>query len=517
MKILLLYPNSYGMNMIPPSLGILTAILKKAGHELELFDSTDYVENDRDFDKEKSCNLNARPINDFSKLEEAKIFSDPIEDFNSQVSRFRPELIAVSVTEDMFPKSIELLSSLNGKKPTVVMGGVFPTFAPDVAFESSKDCVNYILKGEGENTLLEFCDKLEKGQSLKDIDGMYYIDKDIFLGDKIINNHLPNPISISDVPIPDYSLFQESRFYRPMQGKVWRMFPIETSRGCPYKCTYCNSPSQSAIYKDEVNANFFRKAEIDRIELEIKTMITDYKADSFYFWADTFLDWKKVDFYKFCDMYGKYKLPFWIQTRPETIKKEYFERLREIGLLRVAFGIEHGNEEFREKYLERKLKNSKIIDKIKIVTDMNIPISVNNIMGFPFETRELAFDTIELNRKIESDGINAYTFVPFHGVPLRKLSEDNNFVKKGKIVRSLMNLTMLDQPQFSKEEIEGIRRCFVLYVKMPKNRWKDIKKAESLTPEGDQIWLSLKKECSENYMNYGDYDTVDDIGTVNFE
>ena len=110
MKILLLYPNSYGMNMIPPSLGILTAILKKAGHELELFDSTEYVENDRDFDKEKSDNLNARPINDFSKLEEAKIFSDPIEDFNSQVSRFRPELIAVSVTEDMFPKSIELLS-----------------------------------------------------------------------------------------------------------------------------------------------------------------------------------------------------------------------------------------------------------------------------------------------------------------------------------------------------------------------------------------------------------------------
>jgi len=216
-------------------------------------------------------------------------------------------------------------------------------------------------------------------------------------------------------------------------------------------------------------------------------------------------------------MYEKYKLPFWIQTRPETIKKEYFERLKEIGLLRVAFGIEHGNEEFREKYLERKLKNSRILDKIKIVTDMNIPISLNNIMGFPFETRELAFDTIELNRKIESDGVNAYTFVPFHGVPLRKLSEDNNFVEKGKIVRSLMNLTMLNQPQFSKEEIEGIRRCFVLYVKMPRNRWKDIKKAESLTPEGDQIWLSLKKECSDNYMNYGDYDEVDDIGTVNFE
>jgi hypothetical protein len=52
---------------------------------------------------------------------------------------------------------------------------------------------------------------------------------------------------------------------------------------------------------------------------------------------------------------------------------------------------------------------------------------------------------------------------------------------------------------------------------MPKDRWNDIKKAESLTPEGDKIWLSLKKECAEKYMNYGDHEASDDIGTVDFE
>jgi anaerobic magnesium-protoporphyrin IX monomethyl ester cyclase len=517
MRVLLLYPNTYGMNMIPPALGIFTAVLKQAGHELQLFDTTDYVEEYRNFDKEKSENLNARPINDFSKLEEAMIFSSPIEDFNSLVNSFKPNLIAVSCVEDMFPRAIELLSSLNGIRPYVVMGGVFPTFAADVAYDNSNGGVDYILKGEGEKTILELCDKLEKNESVADIDGMYYVEKNVFSGDKVINNSLPSPNPIADIPIPDYSLFQESRFYRPMHGKVRRMFPIETFRGCPYKCTYCNSPSQTTIYKDETNVSFFRKAEISRIEHEIETMINVYKADSLYFWADTFLSWNKKDFYKFCDMYEKYKLPFWIQTRPETIKKEYFEKLKELGLLRVSFGIEHGSEWFREKYLERKLKNSKIIEKLKIVTDMKIPISVNNIMGFPFETRELAFDTIELNRQIESDGLNAYTFVPFHGVPLRKVSEDNNFVKKGKIVRSVMYLTMLDQPQFSKEEIEGIRRCFVLYVKMPKDRWNDIKKAESLTPEGDKILLSLKEECAEKYMNYGDHDSTEGVDMVNFE
>ena len=64
MKVLLLYPNTYGMNMIPPALGIFTAILKQEGHELQLFDTTDYVEDYRNFDMEKSENLNARPIND---------------------------------------------------------------------------------------------------------------------------------------------------------------------------------------------------------------------------------------------------------------------------------------------------------------------------------------------------------------------------------------------------------------------------------------------------------------------
>ena len=76
---------------------------------------------------------------------------------------------------------------------------------------------------------------------------------------------------------------------------------------------------------------------------------------------------------------------------------------------------------------------------------------------------------------------------------------------------------MLNQPQFPKEEIEGIRRCFVLYVKMPKDRWNDIRKAESLTPEGDKILKSLQKECSEKYMNYGDHDATEVVDMVDFE
>jgi radical SAM superfamily enzyme YgiQ (UPF0313 family) len=261
---------------------------------------------------------------------------------------------------------------------------------------------------------------------------------------------------------------------------------------------------------------FFRKQRVNLIRDEIVNCLERYKADSFYFWADTFLAWSDSEFEQFCDMYSEFKLPFWIQTRPETVKKSRFERLKEVGLLRVAFGVEHGNDPFRKRILNRSVKNEKIIENLKIVTDLGIPISVNNIMGFPTETRELVFDTIELNRHFKSDGINAYSFTPFHGTPLRKLAEDLGYVENGSLARSITAPTMLAMPDFPKEEIEGVRRCFVLYVKMPKDRWPEIRRAEALTPEGDQIFRELKDECLAKYMHYGDYAKEDDVERVDF-
>lgn len=512
MKVLLFYPNFYGMNMLPPAIGLFTAILRKDGHQVELFDTTVYEGSfsDTDSDKQKSENLNARPFDD-ELLQKLSKKSDPIVDFVAHVRGFKPDLIAVSATEDMYPIGVALLKALGSMRPKVVIGGVFATFAPDLALRYSEGSIDWALKGEGDETLPELCRRLEKGQDIFSIPGLY-----AEVGGKITNNPLPRPVDMATLPLPDYSLFDESRYYRPMQGKLWRMLPVQTIRGCPYTCAYCNSPSQMKIHNDE-GLKFFRKQHIELIYDELKHCKDVYKADSFYFWADTFLAWSDREFDEFCTMYSEFNLPFWIQTRPETVRKERFKRLKDIGLLRVAFGVEHGNEKFRDKVLHRKVKNSLIIDNLKIVSDLNIPISVNNIIGLPTETRELVFDTIELNRHFHSDGINAYSFVPFHGTPLRDLSEALGYVQKGALTRSITSPTILSMPQFTKEEIEGIRRCFVLYVKMPRTRWADIRKAEALTEEGDIIFKQLKDECRGKYMHYGDYVQEDDIEKIDFE
>lgn len=512
MKILLLYPNFYGMNMLPPAIGLFSALLKNDGHSVELFDTTIYEGTfaDVDSDKSKSDNLNARPFDD-TLLHELSCKSDPIEDFKKCINDFQPDLIAMSATEDMYPIGVTLLKALGKVRPLVVLGGVFATFAPELALKYSEGSIDFVIKGEGDETLPDLCNRLANDLDIYTLPGLYTVQNGT-----VVNNPLPRPVDLAVLPLPDYSIFEESRYYRPMQGKLWRMLPIQTIRGCPYTCAYCNSPSQMAIHSNE-NHKFFRKQRTELIYEELKYCRDEYKADSFYFWADTFLAWSDSEFEEFCDMYTEFKLPFWIQTRPETVKKKRFERLKEIGLLRVAFGVEHGNEAFREKILHRKVKNSSIIQNLKIVTDLGIPISVNNIMGFPTETRELVFDTIELNRNFRSDGINAYSFVPFHGSPLRTLAEKLGFVEGDSLTRSITAPTMLSMPQFSKDAIEGIRRCFVLYVKMPRDRWGDIEKAEQLTADGDKIFRELKDECRDKYMNYGDYAEEDDIEKIDFE
>ena len=62
----------------------------------------------------------------------------------------------------------------------------------------------------------------------------------------------------------------------------------------------------------------------------------------------------KTEFEEFCDMYSEIKIPFWFQTRPETINDYNMKKLADVGLDRISFGVEHGNETFRREVLDRR-------------------------------------------------------------------------------------------------------------------------------------------------------------------
>ena len=68
------------------------------------------------------------------------------------------------------------------------------------------------------------------------------------------------------------------------------------------------------------------------------------------------------------------------------------------------------------------------------------------------------------------------------------------------ITKCLSDRPQINMPQYTPDQIEGIKRTFVLYVKFPKSRWKDIEKAEKFTKEGNRIFEELQIEFADKYM-----------------
>ena len=356
--------------------------------------------------------------------------------------------------------------------------------------------------------MIELCKKIENSENYDDLTNCWI--KTIgpeYLKDRHVvrKNPISKPVDINESPVIDISLFEENRLYRPMAGKVYKMIPIETIRGCPFTCRFCNSPDQMKLYKG-LGSNFYRKKRMELVYNELKHFKDHHKVEYNYFWADTFLGMSNKEFDEFVEMYKDINLPFWMQTRPETVNDYNMSKLKSVGLHRISFGVEHGNEEFRKKILDRRWKNKDIIDKLKIPKKYGIAFSVNNITGFPTETKKLAFDTIELNRHIDADNANIYAFVPFHGTPLRKMCEDLGLIDHDTITKCLTAESQLNMPQYPPHEIEEIKKCFALYVKFPKNRWKEIERAEKNDLEGNKIYKELKQEYLEKYMPSPDAD-----------
>ena len=225
------------------------------------------------------------------------------------------------------------------------------------------------------------------------------------------------------------------------------------------------------------------------------------KVEYVYFWADTFFAWSNKEFDEFCEMYKDFKMPFWCQTRVETVTHERIKKLKDIGLHMLAFGMEHGNEKFRADVIDRKYSNKSAVDALQIPHQYDVPFTVNNIIGFPGETRELAFDTIEINRQWQADQMSCSILQPYFGTPLRRLAVQNNYLDPNSICPANSDDTMLNLPDFSADQMKGLRRTFAMYVKFPKNRWKDIERAEKLTDEGNKIWESLRQEYISNFLN----------------
>ena len=506
-KVLLVYPNLSMMLTPSYAIGLWTAILKDQKYNLDLFDCTPYMptyefvgqkeeEKIADAMDQSASATRANKLMASRKFDPIKLFGQPktdlLGDFRSKVESFNPHAVIIStLVEDTWPQAQDILKVLS-EYPSIksIVGGVFPTMAPEeIMMDPHIQC---LAEGEGEETIVEFCETLRSHKPTTKIKGTRSKNKKGFVS----QNGPRELVNINDV-IPDFSLFDEKRFLRPLGAQIWKAMPIETYRGCPYRCTFCNSPRQVTLAKEKDQGLYTRRKTMDSLRRELEAMVERYDPNFLYINDDAFMARPKKEVKEFAEMYKDFKLPFWCQTRFEDIDADKLEWLSEVGLYRMSFGLEHGNEQFRKKRLLRNITNKIIVEKAKILGDFKVPYSMNIIIGMPYETRDLIFDTINLAKEIKTfDSLAVNIFAPYRGTVLRKNAIDEGWLDPTLQATSFIEKSILSMPEpyLQPEEMLGLQRVFPLYVTMDKSLYADIKKAEKFDDEGNAIFDKLSEK-----------------------
>jgi len=484
-KILLLYPNSTNDGVMPLAIGILSTIAKDMGCEVAYFETSFYEKEDSVPEvRERTGEFKTSDRKNLIKLTSRE---DLKYDFIEKIETFRPDILAVTANSIEFEKFEELIEQAKGikPKPFVLVGGVHSTVAPEEVIENP--FVDALCRGEGENAWKAFLTRFIHNNDISKIKNMW-----VKTDSGVIKNPMGPLISedkLWERPL-DYSFFDKRHFTAPFDGKIYHRGQIESSRGCPFSCTYCANTATKKIYKGL--GKFVRIRPFDNLVDAIRKQV-ELGCEMIQFQDECFLSIPHDHLEKFCRWYGEeIKLPMMVQTRPESVKEEKIKLLAEMNTpVQISCGIESGSERILFEICNRKTRPDQIKKTFDIIKKYPIRTTGYTMIGFPTETRKEAFQTISLIRELDIDISIMSIFYPFVGTPLRQFCIEKGYITGNEKTINFTDPPILKHQPMSPKEVYNIRRVYSLYTRLPIDYFPQIERCEKDFENHQELYQSL--------------------------
>ena len=446
----------------PVSISLLSAILKSRGHKTLLFDTT-FMDLGFMLDGEISDSVRQFRRVDWYKYGLVRDKSVNAKDeLIKLIERERPDVIAANAMSDMYAYTIEFLRYAKARFniPTII-GGVHATLLPEEVI--AEDCIDALCIGEGEKAMVEFIDAVDKGRiGRTDIQNLW-----IKSGGKVHKNPIGPLADVNDLPFLDYSIYDERQFMRPFEGKILRSGDVQDTRGCPRVCPYCANSMLNKLYP-ATRIRFFSP---ERFVDEAEYLKKEYKLEFFKIFSEDILLRNEDDLARLSDLYRKrVNLPFTAAGHPVTLTEKKAKILKDMNCVSLSMALEEGNYEYRKNILKRNYSDAEYIKKVRILKDAGIRTVALAMMGLPYETEAMIFETISLLKKAKPSLANISMFFPYRGTPLGDICIKEGYVSAEKVKDSRSSLaeSILAMPQVKAETLNGIRKMLNYYLKYPK-------------------------------------------------
>jgi len=303
------------------------------------------------------------------------------------------DLIGISSITSTAPRAFQLAKKFSSMGIPVVMGGPHATFLP----EESLIYADYVVRGEGEETIIELIEHLESGIPLHDIKGLSYRKGDAYV-------HNPDRPLIQDLdsaPIPDFDLVHN-----------WRektSIPILTSRGCPFGCRFC--------VVIQMFGRKYRFKSIDRVIEEIREVAS--KRSHIFFVDDNFAaDRERTKALLRRMIAEKIHIEWSAQIRADVARDtELVNLMAQAGCFMVYVGFESINPQTLSLYNKKQTVDD-IVECIKTFKNASINIHGMFVLGGDADDIKTIRSTQKFAKRLDIDSVQFLMLTPIPGTPL---------------------------------------------------------------------------------------------------
>ncbi|MGC9151301.1 MAG: B12-binding domain-containing radical SAM protein [Microbacter sp.] len=286
------------------------------------------------------------------------------------------EIVGISADTPGYPKALLIAKKLKEAGKKIFMGGYHVTFLDREALETGY--VDFVVRGEGEEIVVNMLEALENRKSLADVLGISYLENGVYKR----NQDAPPPLNLDEMPFPARDLLPLKSYKGVLNGKP--MTNLITSRGCPFNCYFCSSSRFGGLKWRARSA----KSIADELEYLYRTY--DYRA--FAFMDDNFtLNPKRVfDFADEIERRGMTDISWWCFSRLDILVKNeaMVKRMAEVGAFMIFLGLESTNEEILDSY-NKHIGNNQQQEAIALLRKYGIQIYGSYIIGDIQETEKM--------------------------------------------------------------------------------------------------------------------------------
>lgn len=420
------------------------------------------------------------------------------ERFRSILHEFRPDAIGFSVYSYALQHSIELARIAKtevrnrGAVPVTIFGGYHPTACPEETV--SEECVDFVVLGEGEETLCELLGAIEANGDYEKVAGIAFMQ-----GDRVIQTVDRERISSPDsLPYPkrDEAVLARCRQYQlsyPPPSQQKSVAQVLYSRGCPFSCSYCAAEiswKKIIIWRDP-----------ERVCDELEELIQNYGTNLIYF-PDLTLNASKKKLVEFCDALNARNLPlnWWGFFRLDLLDEEMLDALVNAKCIKLGIGMESPIQSCARKIKDRlNIKEEKQKDILKYANELGILLRAFLMIGLSDDTEERILTYPQQMLEYGFDEIRVCFATPFPGTRFFEEAKQSGLLPD-KIDWSAMTTEApyLNHPNLSKQQLLKLQKEIILQFYMSRRYLEHVVDKTTRFPKLKQPWVEYLEFLSSN-------------------